>query len=202
MMKKGVQNPLIQLRIKKIVRQRTTLNQVVNGTHRLDIFVTCEATTELGARQLEGPVQVVGWLAVGVVDLAQDGLVVVRSVGPGHGGSLARDGGGQAELGDQVVGEDQRLVVGVQRGIHRHHALVQLAAQCGGRGLLRGSRQVDADVREHAQALAEGLVLLGEVGGAVKLDAGLVRLHHHHEALGGGNLQGLFGVAPGEIGKG
>lgn len=66
-------------------------------------------------------------------------LVVVHSIGPGEYDPVARDGGAdvvpQRQLGH--VAQRQRLVVRVQRRVHRHHARVQLLARFwrGGGGI-------------------------------------------------------------------
>lgn len=55
-------------------------------------------------------------------------LVVADAVGAGEDGAVARDGGADVVAQRQRArrAQRQRLVVGVQRRVHRHHARVQL----------------------------------------------------------------------------
>ena len=83
-------------------------------SYRLDILVADEALVELGADELELPVEVVGRLLVGVDDLAQHLLVVVQPVRAPHLGSVLAARCRYVQGGEQGLRQLHTLVVGVQ----------------------------------------------------------------------------------------
>lgn len=148
----------------------------MNDSECLYVLVAGESTAQLGARELEDPIEIVSGLAIGVHYQAYKLLIIVRCIGTGQNDTIAinacryRD-----ELAKRVSRQPEALVIGIQARIDTHSAGVQP----------RRRARCHLSVREHPDAKTEISVLPGHETGPVDGYAGTRRWQNSHVRLHG-----------------